>query len=370
MWHDRRWSWFLGSWGRTGVWLHASVLPILFGSLYLGWLADREAGQGHACLTIAGLVAACWFISVTIHELARGAVARATGVEQREIVIGPVGDLVGPTAIPHVRAAFWTALSGPVAHWALATVAAAILLLMGTPWDSFGSLLHPFRPDLRGVGPPYTFSELLMRLVFWCNWLLLLLHLLPAWPFDGVQIWQYGLLSLFPDLSRRSAAAYVSHAARWTTVGLLVLAWCVRHDGALSMMPSWLPLVGLAAIVYLHARVLPSPVESPWKEIPTEPAEPVGAEVAAPRLRIGDEELESHDADDPFTASWWHQQRQRRKERRRRREQEEDQRVDEILRRVHEVGLEGISRSERDLLMRVSQRWREQRRHDRQGESG
>ncbi len=360
MWHDRRWSLFLGHWGQTAVFLHASVLPVVLGTLYIGWLVDRDAGSDHTSLVLAVLAAACWLISITVHELARGAVARATGLAMPEVVVGPVGNLATPPAVRNVRAAFWTALSGAVAHWVICTVAAGMLLLLHTPWESFVGLLHPFRPTLTVMGDTLGFSSMLMRLVFWCNWLLLLLHLLPVWPFDGMQIWQNGLLSLFPDLSRRTVASYVAHLARWVAVGLLVLAWAMREDGAGSIMPTWLPLVGLAALVYLHARILPSPLELPWNRAEGAREENVDAEIPAASLLVGDEEEYGHERLD--AGNWWQRQQQRRRASELARQVEEDAQVDEILRRVHKSGIDGISRADRDLLMRVSQRWRRERR--------
>ena len=52
------------------------------------------------------------------------------------------------------------------------------------------------------------------------------------------------------------------------------------------------------------------------------------------------------------------QRRQQREVRRQAREAEEDQRVDEILGRLHEMGMENLSSDERALLKRASARYR------------
>ncbi len=357
---DRRWSLFLGSWGGTAVFVHASLLPIVLGALYFGWLADRGHPEDHFGLTLAVLAVAWWFVSLAIHELGRGIVAHATGVAIPELVVGPVGNLSPLAAARNVRAEFLVASAGWISHWLVCTITAAVLLLMRTPLDSFLGLLHPFRPQLIAPAEMATFLDLTFRLAFWCNFVLLLLHALPVWPFDGAMMWQRGLLSCFPDLSRRSAASYVATAGRWFALGLLILAWILRQDGTGSMMPTWLPLVGLAALVYLHARIPASPPEVSWISHDLEGDEQIDAEIPVGSLMAaGEDEDSNNEGAEPET--WWERQQAKRREARLAKELEEDCQVDDILRRVHQVGVDGLTRAEKELLQRVSRRWKRDR---------
>jgi hypothetical protein len=55
---------------------------------------------------------------------------------------------------------------------------------------------------------------------------------------------------------------------------------------------------------------------------------------------------------------WWRRRGEARQQRRREIEAQEDGRVDEILARVHQAGLESLSAEDRELLQRVSARYR------------
>ena len=56
--------------------------------------------------------------------------------------------------------------------------------------------------------------------------------------------------------------------------------------------------------------------------------------------------------------SWWDRRRRDREDRQRLQEAAEDGRVDEILSRVHEGGIDSLSAEERDILRRASLRYR------------
>jgi stage IV sporulation protein FB len=55
---------------------------------------------------------------------------------------------------------------------------------------------------------------------------------------------------------------------------------------------------------------------------------------------------------------WFHRRRQIRLQRQEINEQEEEQRVDEILSRLHESGMQSLSKEDKSLLNRVSIRYR------------
>ncbi len=76
------------------------------------------------------------------------------------------------------------------------------------------------------------------------------------------------------------------------------------------------------------------------------------------RSQAQSEAGEEEDEDSGPLERWLDTRRQSRRQRQEQLEAEEDERVDEILARVHERGIESLSDEERMLLQRVSRRYR------------
>ena len=139
-------------------------------------------------------------------------------------------------------------------------------------------------------------------------------------------------------------------------VALCVWAWLVGDAESATILPSWVPLSMLAIVVYFSAQHEAAHADdSEW-----------------------DEELFSYDFSQGYTSlertseprgrpkssvqRWLHTRRELHRRRRESQEQEEERQVDEILLRLHEAGMAGLSAKERALLNRVSQRYRNRQR--------
>jgi hypothetical protein len=221
---------------------------------------------------------------------------------------------------------------------------------VGSEWVG---LLHPLSPQGLFTFPLETSAILLTaKLAFWFNWVLLLVNLLPAFPFDGGRALRSALVASNPEIRPRRAAHLVATFAKFAALGLLALAALWWSDKSNTVMPVWFSLVLLAMFLYFSAR---------QEEDRADESEP-------------DEELFGYDFSQGYTSlertsevhpehispfrRWLEERRQNRERRKKQVEADEERRVDEILSRLHDQGIDSLSAEDRSLLKRVSQRLR------------
>jgi Zn-dependent protease len=177
--------------------------------------------------------------------------------------------------------------------------------------------------------------------LFWVNWFLLLLNMVPAFPLDGGRLLQSVLWWRADYRQGTLAAIFVGF--------LMMLVFAV-----LSIVLYEPIILGLALFMYLACR-------RQWIVLETG----------------GEESLFGYDFSEGYTSlerdqpapppprrrqSWFQRWLQRRAERKMRREQEqreaEERRMDELLEKVQRVGMQGLTDEERRFLIRASARYR------------
>jgi Zn-dependent protease len=180
----------------------------------------------------------------------------------------------------------------------------------------------------------------LLNRLFWVNWFLFLLNLVPAFPLDGGRLLQ-SLLWWRSDYRQGTLTAIF--------VGfLMMLVFAV-----LSIVLYEPLILGLALFMYVCCR-------RQWILLETG----------------GEESLFGYDFSEGYTSlerdqppppprrrqSWFARWLQRRAERKLRRDQEqreaEERRMDELLEKVQRVGMQGLTDEERRFLIRASARYR------------
>ena len=129
------------------------------------------------------------FLIVLLHEFGHCFGARYTGGEADEILLWPLGGLafVSP---PHKPSAHMiTAIAGPMVNVVLCAICAVVLVMwlgsMGAvPWNP----IHPFSPV--GDSIYITRAQAWVIRFFGLSYFLLLINLLPIFPFDGGRVMQ------------------------------------------------------------------------------------------------------------------------------------------------------------------------------------
>jgi stage IV sporulation protein FB len=330
----QRWSLYLGRWAGVAVYVH--VFFLLLAVLVLACAVPD--------LVVAGSIfVAVLLLSVIAHELGHALAATRVGGKVDAIVIGPVGGLQPPRVPDEPEIHLFVALAGPIAHLTLVVLAAIALAIDGQ--TNVLALLNPLPATIDlAEGSP---AMIAAKLTLWLNWVLMLLNLLPAYPFDGGPVLR---AMLWPALGRRTARVVTSRVAMVLAVGLCASSVLTIQSEFATLVPLWIPLIILGVFLFFSAQ------QDLACGQPQEQAESVpGYDFDSDGLDLLEAMWESEEDEHGVLVE--HQQLRQHDERR---DQEayEDARVDDILARLHDSSLEALSPEEVDILQRASQRYR------------
>lgn len=366
------WSISLGTWGGVRVRLHGLFLLFAALTAYIAWLCQQPygglamsggtGGEGDSSITwLAVASLAILWVSVLAHELGHLLTAVRLGGGADEVVLGPWGGLEPMQSPSDPRSELTVALSGPLVNLLLAVaLCLPILIVHGVPVQE---LLNPLAPHglLAARHDATSGGEWLLavKLTFWINYVLTLVNMLPVFPFDGGGIARAGLMWWLPDTNRRSAGLLVARLAKLVAAFLLGAAWLSREQAVEGPVPVWLALTLLAGLVFFSARKSEAQVvqEPDVEEDSTALGYDFSEGYTSLERSFIDEETPV--ASDHGPVERWIQRRKASQlQRQREIEAEDDRRVDEVLARLHEVGLANLPDADRELLNRVSERYR------------
>jgi Zn-dependent protease len=291
-------------------------------------------GAGWAIMAVTVVT----FLSILLHEFGHVFAARGVGGDSDEIILWPLGGLAQCDLPPTPRAHLLTALAGPFVNLGLCVLTAAFLAgqLIAPPVNLITT--DPFFPPLENwsTGERATaWYMLLAGRIFWVNWFLFLLNLLPAFPLDGGRALHAVLWSRGDESAAAGSTAYVGFG--------VMLVMCVVSIFADSVL-----LFGLALIVYMSCRALIIRAETGVEE-------PGGFDGPA-------DEPPPPRKPKPGWLQRWRQERAARLARQEQQDREnEERRLDEILAKVQERGRQALTPDEERFLSRVSARYRNNR---------
>ena len=334
----QRWSLSLGRWAGVTVYLH--VFFLLFAVPAVAFtLPDSDL------MVASSIMVVVLFLSLLAHELGHALAAMRVGGQVDAIVIGPVGGLL-PARVPdEPEVHLFVALAGPIAHLSLVVLAAMVLAFEGQ--TNVLGLLNPLATSVNLVeGSAWLVAA---KLTLWLNWVLMLLNLLPAYPFDGGPIVR---ALLWPALGRRTARVVTSQIAMGIGVGLWV--WALLTLGGVydTLVPPCIPLMTLGVFLFFSAR------QDLVCGQPNEEAEgPAGYQLDSDGLDLLEAMWSAEEDEHGVLVE--HQQHRKHEERRRDLEAFEDARVDDILARLHDTSLASLSPEEVEVLQRASERYRQ-----------
>ena len=347
--HDHAsWSLGFGRWGGVHVRVHMFFVLFAAFTCYLSWPDGKTAGSPKVDeLAIYGL--SILLVSVLLHEVGHLWAARRLGGRLDQIVLVPWGGLTTVRGIADPRAELLTHLAGPAAHVAVCLLCAP--LLVGPSGHLLG-LMNPLAPE-QLADPPTALK--LVRLAFWINWTLLLLNLLPVFPFDGGAAFRAAMLVKWPELGRRGASWVVASLAKVAVIAVAVLALVLPFDDeSYGLVPLRFPLVLLCIFLYFSAQheerrsaAEESDEDDPFSD----------SRLPANLSSLEHAVEQGGDSSGPLQR-WKERRRELRLRRQRALEAEEERRVDEILQRLHNHGMQALSPEDRALLDRVSARYR------------
>lgn len=348
------WTIPLGTWQGMPLRLHAHFLLFSAAVLYMAQVAGQSStGQvdtGLLWLAAASLL--ILYLSLLAHELGHWWMASRYGGRAPALVIGPLGGLSEWETNEDPRSEILMHAAGPVVNLLIALIPCYGVLRWLDPTIAISGLLDPLQPEGLPVGGGLSWAAV-AGLAFWINWTLFVVNLFPAYPFDGGRILRATVRLSRPQLGRELAGLLVARLSRLAAFGLAVTAWFVRNEPLEGPVAPWFALAVMAGIVLFcglqyERHAMAQITATPWLAA----LAPSVALPAARRRKVDESEIESEEFIESFEDDW----EDRRKERDR--ELEEERRVDEILARLHKVGLDNLTPDERALLERVSARYR------------
>lgn len=341
------WTVSLGRWKDVQLRLHLFVALLVVCTLYLSWLGKEK---GLVWIALLGLMVLA--VSVAVHVI--GHLYASMQLEERldSLVLGPLGDFAPRASGSDPRAELLIAAAGPAMNLLLALGCAPLLWLAGANGEA--GLLHPLAPSDLTSGTTWVVT---LKLAIWINWMLAIVNLLPAYPFDGGTIAQATVQLIAPQASQRRVRRIVARIGLAAAAALVLVAIVMRGGETVQLVPPWFVPAMLAAVVFFSA------VQEPLRENSLRMPEDdslFGYDFSQgyTSLARSEQHQEAGDDDSGPLERWLDTRREARRAKQEQIEAEEDALVDEILARVHERGMHSLSLEERSLLERAAARYR------------
>ncbi|MEK6677544.1 MAG: site-2 protease family protein [Planctomycetota bacterium] len=280
-------------------------------------------------------------IAVAVHELGHCWMTRRIGGHVPEALLWPLGGLGRLEPPNHPAGHMIAASSGLSVNIALCAISSSVLVLwLGTlgaiPWNPF----HPMTPIDTTIFP--TEGQHWLLRFFGINYVLVLVNLLPVFPFDGGWILQAWLWT------SRSSRLATERAARFGMTSAIVVGVV-----GVFMEAGWLVLL-IAVYGYITCRQKGRNHQE--HEMPD--AENYGPEISA-ELPWRDSESAQRNRQSGFFDRRKAEQAARRAQKRESMELFREEHVDDTLRKIARQGMSSLTRKERRLLESETRRRRE-----------
>lgn len=330
-----------------GRWFGITVrMSLLFPLVSLGLLL-RVVHENPAYAGVAALLQLMLFVSVLMHEFGHCFTARAVDGDADDILMWPLGGLAS-VQLPNVpRAHLLTALGGPAVNLLLCAATFGGLTMFGflppiNPfWNVYVDSLYSWHTGewVADLGAVRYLAQF-----FFVNWLLMLFNMVVVgFPLDGARVLQ---------------------AILWTRLGFVgsmrIACWGGYVVAGLLMVLAMVTVKGQAEGSFMLFAIAVFIGLSSWQQLQLLEA---GA--------LAEEGFMGYDFSQGYTSlerraparqSWWQKWKQDRAAKRRLREEEqeaaEQARVDQLLIKVQEQGLQSLTGEERRFLNRVSAKLR------------
>jgi Zn-dependent protease len=374
---DYRWSMVIGRLGGGTIRVHAFFWMLAASTLLFAFTSHGTFSHQENLLVLAFLSLIVLAVGVLLHELGHWWAVRRLGGSMPALIIGPVSGMgrITPPADP--RKELLVHLAGPAVNLLMALVGLALLALSKVPGITW---LHPIHHQSWIDGGQLT----MIQLMFTINWLLCLINLSPSLMFDGGRAIRAGLLWKWPGMDRFEAERWVASATRIVSAALLLIVilswqWGWVIDSLLAPLALFSIFLFFSSEPYASSPHpgarrdrqpgYESAVEATLRQMknssPPSPARSPGAE---PPL-LDEENADSWESLVPLSESFGDDternaelpvgsENQEREE-----EASEERRMDELLARVHEHGIDSLNGEEHAFLQMVSARFRARRHH-------
>lgn len=302
-------------------------VSILFPLLAILFCANLGLQLG---LLVTGLL----FVALIFHEFGHIFAARQTGGAGHEILVWPLGGLASVTPAPNFYSEFWTVAGGPLTNLIICLCCLPAMISSPQLWECFSLLTIPT------VNLQTNLSQALLLLTFSVNFKLLVLNLLPIYPLDGGQM-AYHIAKL--SWERQTAKTGTLWAGMVLCI-LLTLAGALLKSIDLILLASFLMMLGMHE--HFAAQISRTLDDS----------------FMGYDFSQGYTSLEGQTDREPrqpgFIERWRRDRARKKQEKAHQQRIETEQKVDELLDKVHQSGMNSLTDAERRFLQRASDRYR------------
>ncbi|WP_437204844.1 site-2 protease family protein [Planctomicrobium sp. SH664] len=317
-----------------GRWFHADVRINIWFLVFAIYVVSQLG------MPLGLAVTSLLLFSVLCHEFGHVLAARYTGGNGHEVILWPLGGLTFATPGPSLGAEIWTSIAGVLVHAVLCLITLPVIIKSGQADAAMRLLSLPevsLSNDLFGA---------LGTLLFAINFKLLMVNLLPIYPLDFGQLF-YTVARIWWDRpTARLGTLWVG-----IILSFIVLLVASMAQSIELMLIAW-PLSLFALYEHWNVQIARQLDESF-----------MDYDLSQGYTSLTHRDLED-DPDAPPTLGPIARWKQQRAEKRRQREQQErletERRVDELLEKVHQHGMQSLSDAERRFLNRVSSHYRSQ----------
>jgi stage IV sporulation protein FB len=340
---DNPFTWSLPLGRVAGILVRIHVIFLIF--IVIKLLQSQFGGIGQTAATpigfwiMFGLLSAL-FVVVLLHEFGHCIGCRWVGGEANEILMWPLGGLAYCRPPNHWLAHMITVVAGPMVNVVICLLAGTMLGLLTGRWLGV-ALPNPIFP-LSGLydASLTSWAHQLLYLINAVSFLLLLFNLLPIFPLDGgriVQAWMWR--SMGYQRSMRIAVRIGFIGAILLGVFGFIIVGMTPYGGLTLVM---IALFGGITCWITHKQLAFTEEMMGFED-----------DDYALSLTYGDDNEAAEEQPAATT------RRDHKAERLRQQEEEEAREVDRILDKIARTGIDSLTRSERRILDRYSERKRD-----------
>ena len=354
--HHSTWSIGLGRWYGVHVRMHMFFFVFALVAFYFGWQAATTIPGTDYYLTSFAAIGIL-LGSILIHEIAHGFTASGYGGRVTSIEVFPWGGQSDIQLPADKYQRFLVHVSGPAANL-LICLACSWILIFEPSFASSGSwsdLFYPLRPMVLSENQFAT----TVGLIFWINWLVFLINMLPVSPFDGGRIVRSMIPLLWPNTTTDQVYLGSMIVSMMTSIGLCILAWLARESATDTVIPIWLVLLLLATVVFFGARRQTQLDLRDLQEVLDDDSKVFEGRILNAIENRAYDEFDDDSEEEHKISDWLHQHQFEADDEHGQDASTDEERVDEILGRINEVGFKGLSEYERFVLMRASAKYRQ-----------
>ena len=330
-----------------GIPVRVHVLFFLFIAVIFAIQANYpEANKAGTAIVTVG----CLIVCVLLHELAHIFALTNLGGHVNNIVLTPWGGNSDFSLPESTRGQIIVHLAGPFFSGCLFALGA--FLLIQTDSARFSDLIVPFDPSAFVMKD---WGVSLVKIASWINFQLMLVNLIPCFPFDGAGAMR-SIISRISDgisiVRRESTLSVIGQATGLTLIGC---GWFLGGYEGGAVQPVWflfvvsgISLIFAARYSYYQCLAL---TDEHWDENDETDYDAI----------YGDSSFFDFPDDDHNYSQWLIEKQEEREREEREQEAQEAKFADEILKKLHREGIESLSEEEKGILNRVSARIRRRR---------